>query len=152
MILGIWQLSKEVIMNIFPFLLSKNFDEEKFIRQCLRGFAKIRNQYNIDKDEIERLRFNVALESLISDVLSGYTEKDIMKLARKIPGWENREIGISPFGSFWGPVAWCVDPMKFNKNDNQTVCWIEKMMQFYEEKCKSLCHALSQMKSDIKLK
>lgn len=133
----------EIIMNIFPFLLDEKFDEGEFISQCMRGFAEIRNQYNIDKEKIERIRGNARLERLATDILDGFIEKGIIKLAQEIPGWENRYFGTGSSGFFGGPIAWCVDPMKFNKNDNQTEYWIRKMMQLYEEKCKLLCHALS---------
>lgn len=129
-------------MNVFG-LTSKTFDEEEFVNQCMRGFVEIRNQYNLDKDKIERAKENRNTESLAEEILSGFTRKGIIKLARKNPGWENRYLGIGSFGFFGGPIAWCVDPMKFNENDNQTEYWIRKMMQLYEEKCKLLCHALS---------
>lgn len=110
----------------------------------MRGFVEIRNQYNLDKDKIERARGNSNTESLAEEILSGFTRKGIMKLARKNPGWENREVGIGPFGFWGGPVAWCVAPINLNKNDNRTDFWIRKMMQLYEEKCNSLWHALTQ--------
>ena len=107
----------------FPNLI---FDEDKFLSGCMSCFAKIRDRYNLDKERLELTRRNLGLKSLVDEILDGYTEEGIMRLAKKDPFFPELIMLTMP---------WVVDSTLFNKTDY----WLNTMMQKYEEKCKLLC-------------
>ncbi|WP_303839788.1 HPr family phosphocarrier protein [Selenomonas ruminantium] len=106
------------------------FDEERFVSECLHGFADIRKKYNLEED-LEKAQQNLQLQQLAEEVAEGCTQQGILAMAGREPEWTVRKV----------PYRWRLRgfPIKTEVAvSSKTDDWIKRMKRVYDKKCKEL--------------
>ena len=110
------------------------FDEERFVNECLHGFAEIRKNYNLE-DDLEWTHQNSQLKHLAAEVIEGYTKQGILAMASREPDWNVRKV---PYRLWRKGFPGEEEDVVLSKTDD----WIKHMKPVYAKKCKELCGKL----------
>lgn len=104
----------------------KKFDEDKFLEECFRKFADIRNECSLDDETLKLAQEKPLLERHVMPVVEGCTVDGIKEMAEKVPDFdmENR----LPF--FGGFVTYSY-PIVFDLTEEKISC----MSSYYWKMC-----------------
>ena len=109
---------------------NKAFDEERFVNECLHGFADIREKYNLE-DDLEWAKQNSQFKHLATEVVEGCTPQGILAMASREPNWSVRKVPYRLCRKWFLGKA---EKIVLSKTDD----WIKHMMPVYAKKCKEL--------------
>ena len=70
---------------------SIEFDEVRFLSQCMQRFADIRKEYNLDEELLGQAKKIHLVEREAAFVLAGCTEQGIKEIEKKLPEWEEKK-------------------------------------------------------------
>ena len=138
--------AKRIVRSIVEWLYNKKsieFDEARFLNQCMKRFADIRKECNLDEEMLRRAKKIHLVEREAAVILAGYTEQGIKEIEKDLPEWEEKKRqnkyggisdGILDF-SLWesAPVDITADR-------------IERMCDYYREQCYQLNIKIEQVR------
>ena len=136
--------AEKVIKIIAEWLYNKKyieFDEEEFLSQCMRRFADIRAEYNLNEEVLGRAKNNPLLERELVLVMKGCKEQGIKELEKSLPEWEekNRRNYYLEDGTI--NVCFTSETIK-----DITADWVERMCIYYRKKCSLLYGKMEQIR------
>ena len=86
--------AKRIVRSIVEWLYNKKsieFDEARFLSQCMKRFADIRKECNLDEEMLRRAEKIRLVKREADFVLAGYTEQGIKEIEKKLPAWEEKK-------------------------------------------------------------
>ena len=138
--------AKRIVRSIVEWLYNKKsieFDEARFLSQCMQKFADIRKDCNLDEETLRRAEKIHLVEREAALVLAGCTEQGIKGIDKKLPEWEekkrqnnypwNSDEIFDYFLQESGPI-------------DITAKRIERMCDYYREQCKLLNKKIEQVR------
>ena len=136
--------AEKVIKIIAEWLYNKKyieFDEEEFLSQCMRRFADIRAEYNLNEEVLGRAKNNPLLERELVLVMKGCKEQGIKELEKSLPEWEEK----NRRNYYWedGTINVCFTSETIK---DITADWVERMCIYYREKCGLLYGKMEQIR------
>lgn len=106
----------------------KKFDEETFLKGCIRIFADIRNKYQLDERTLKLAKRYPILKDVLTEVSDGCTEQGILQMKRK---WYARCSFVTPYTDTLG---WPLHIPMFD----ETAKIINSLSQHYHGECSKL--------------
>lgn len=108
------------------FRVKKEFDEERFLEECMREFSNIRRDLQLDDETLKMAQRNQLLERYTKDVMKGCTVEGIKEMAKSVPDCD--------MNKGWCLGSWFISfsPLPvFDPTEEKVRC----MISFYRKKC-----------------
>ncbi|WP_026759958.1 sel1 repeat family protein [Selenomonas ruminantium] len=138
--------AKRIVKSIVEWLYNKKsieFDEARFLSQCMQRFADIRNECNLDEETLRRAEKIRLVEREAALVLAGCTEQGIKEIEKKLPAWEEKK-RQNDYGWSSGEI------LDFSLRESApvdiTANRIERMCDYYREQCDRLNWKMEQVR------
>ena len=108
------------------------FDEVKYVNQCMQNFLAIRKSYHLDEDVLSQAKQHPLLESLAIIVLEGCTEQGLKEVEKKLPEWLEKNKRDNNY--YWPDGEVCYEfPLHFVID--VTADRVDNMERYYSSKC-----------------
>ena len=111
------------------------FDEVKYINQCMQKFLDIRKSYDLNEDALKQAKQHPMLERLVIPVLEGCTEQGLKEIEKKLPEWLEKNKRSSNYCWPDGEICYRF-PLHFVID--VTANRVDDMKRYYNSKCYEL--------------